>query len=200
MEAKKKIKLKPYQIALIVTWGCSVILLAIGYFGFYGPQKIELDNVQRDLTESNDILMIGKKAAKPGILQTLQTERDQAKQKIEDFSVDDEDVTGLVFEIGQIANQLQLTDYSSEIREKVSMSTVEKSKTLVEGWLNVKFIGSFEQFAKFVNQVERNHPIVFVEKVALSRGFDGPNENEVAIELSFLTTQPQNQKSVAAVK
>ena len=202
MKEKKKIKLKPYSIAMLLVWAVSLVLLAVGYFGFYSPLEIELTKVQRDLSESNDMLVLARKAAKDGTLELLYQKSDQARQRIEDYSIAKEGVTGLVLDIGRIANQLELVDYSSEIREKAALSTVEKCKYLTEGWLDIKFEGSFNQFAKFINQLERNHPVVFMEKVFLVRGPEGTDNNEVKIELSFLTTEPEkfNAKSVASAK
>ncbi|MCI0498840.1 MAG: hypothetical protein L0Y36_04040 [Planctomycetales bacterium] len=188
MGSKQKIRLSRYALAAIAVWGVCTVLWVAGYYLFYLPQQTEQIRIQQQFSESAEQLENARLAALRKTKEQMQQRYEQTSRTIADFSTASDSVTGLVFQIGQIANDLRLTEFSSKNQKNQYASTVGDSKRLAESWLTVEFFATFEQLAHFVNQMERNCPFVFVEKVFFRRGAAGSKGHEAKLELSFLAS------------
>lgn len=192
-----KIKLSKYLTALIAIWGISLLFVGIGYFLFYVPQKMELTQLQNQYSESQEKLAHARLAGQDQTKEKMKLRCEESERLISGFSTDHDRMTELVFKIGQIANNLRLAEFSSKNENKKDQSSVQKSKTLEEGWLNVEFCASFNQFMQFVNQLEQHCPVVFVEEVSFQRSTSSGKGHRVALKLSFLAKKHSNDKMVA---
>jgi len=194
---KSKIKLSRYIIATVAVWAVSVIVLGGIYFLLYTPQKIELLQVKSQGTESQTALKQAQLAAQDQTKAKQKQRCEEVSQLISGFSTQQDAVTELVFEIGRIANELRLSEFSSKNHKQQNSSTVGKSKLVSEVWLNVDFQATFEQFAQFVNRLECHNPVVFVEEVSLRRGSQSIKGHKVSLQLSFLAETRAKNKKVA---
>lgn len=196
---KKKIKLSQYTIAVIAVWAVAALAVLAGYFFMKLPQDAELDQLRTQCTESQTRADYAQMAAIPESQTKLIERCEESERQIETFSTRQDTVTGLVFEIGELADELSLCDFSSKALTVSQYSTVGKSEIITENWLNVEFEGSFDQFVKYVNELERNQPVVFVEKIFFRRGTEGPASNQIKMDLSFLTQTQKVTGSLAMV-
>jgi hypothetical protein len=197
MAPKAKIKLSRYALAVIAVWAFCAVLATAVYFLFYLPQQVEQGQMKQQFSESSEQLEKARLAALDQTREQMKQRYEQTCRTIAGFSTAPDSVTGLVFQIGQIANDLHLTEFSSKNQKNQSASTAGDSKRLTEGWLTVEFFGTFGQFAQFINQLERNCPVVFVEKVFFRRGATGSKGHEVKLELSFLASTETMNAPVA---
>lgn len=193
---KIKVKANKYMIAVVTVWGISIGLLFVGYFALMQPQSLKLQQLRIQYQDSQQQSDHAQMAAMTESLNRLLDKREQSKNLIETFSIRQDDVTGLVFEIGQIANELALSDFSSKTQNQASYSTLGKSKILNENWLNVEFEGTFEQYVRYMNKLERNQPVVFIEEVFFRRGNDS-KAHKATLDLSFLTQTEKVNGSLA---
>ena len=195
---KIDIKNNKYQSYLIGTWVGCFLLIGAGYFFLHVPKKSQLVRVQQQYTESNDQFTIANKATRDDIRQEMNRCFEDTANMINRFSVPQDNITGVVFGIGKIANELGLSEFSSKNQKAQSLSTLGDSEDVSEAWLEVEFESSFLKFAQFVNRLEQETPVVFIEKVVLRRNENGQKNNDVKMELSFLTTESKiNSVAVA---
>lgn len=192
MGIKIDIKNNKYQRYLVSIWVGCFLLIGAGYFIFHLPKKGQLIQVQRQYTESQDQLTIANKAGRDDIRQQMKQSFEETANMISRFSVPRDNITGLVFEIGKIANELGLSQFSSKNQRNQSVSTLGDSEVVSEAWLEVEFQSSFLKLTQFVNRLEQETPVVFIEKVTLQRDDSGHNKNKVKLELSFLATEGKN--------
>lgn len=194
----KEMKLSRYPVMLAAVWIIFLIVSIVGYWQLYQPLQAERIEVQRQFSESSQQLEQARLAARQETKQQIQQRLEHSTQTIADFCVPSESVTNLVFQIGQIANDLHLIDFSSKNQKNAYTSTLGTAKRMSEGWLIVEFFASFEQFARFINQLERNCPAVFVEKVQFRRGTAESKGHDIKLELSFLTSAQSSAEPAAA--
>lgn len=195
---KPKIKLSRYAIATAAVWAVSVIVLGGGYFLLYTPQQAKLLQVKTQGVESQTALEQAQLAALDQTKAKQKQRCEKVSQLISGFSTQQDAVTELVFEIGRIANELRLSEFSSKNQKQKNYSTVGKSKLVSEVWLDVDFQASFAQFAQFVNRLECHSPVVFVEEVSFRRNPQGGKGHEASLQLSFLAETSAKNKKVAA--
>ena len=111
---KSKIKLSRYTIVTAAVWAVSVVVLGGGYFLFYAPQQAELLQVNNQCDESQTALEQAQLAAQDEAREKQKQQCEDVSQLISGFSTHQDSVTELVFEIGRIANELRLSEFSSK--------------------------------------------------------------------------------------
>ena len=195
---KSKIKLNRYTIVTAAVWAVSVVILGGGYALLYAPQQTELLQVKNQCDESQTSLEQSQLAAQDQTKAKQKQQCEEVGQLISGFSTQQDTVTELVFEIGRIANELRLSEFSSKDQKQKNYSTVGKSKLVSEVWLDVEFQATFEQFAQFVNRLECHNPVVFVEEVSFRRGQQDTHEHKASLQLSFLAETGANNKKIAS--
>lgn len=199
MKKKDDVKKSRYGLVVAAVWALSLVVVAAGFFLFHRPRKEALHSLERQYNESNDLVFIARKAARQEVQDQLQEKLQAAEEAVRQFSVPRESTNGLVFEIGKIANELELMEFSSKNQPVQNLSSADKKekKELTEAWLKVEFKSSFLQFARFINRLERQTPTVFVEKMTLLRNDVDPTRNVVRMELSFLVRQEDKELTLA---
>lgn len=199
MTMNKKIDLKNNKclLSLIVVWTISVALLTICYFVFHLPKSQALGKVLRQYQESREQRLLAEKAAQQDVRERLERRFTETEQIVRHFSVPQENMTGLVFEIGKIANELGLAEFSSKNQNMKNLSTLQENPEVTEAALKVEFRSSFLKFAQFVNRLERQNPAVFIERVTLRRNEENKREHTVTMELSFMVTKDQDGQNDA---
>lgn len=198
MKKKMNMKISRYTAALVGTWAGCLLLVAGGYLFFHLPQKEKLAQAQRQCSDSTQLREIADMASRDSIVQKAQQRFEGVCGEVNQLSLPQDNITNLVFEIGKMADEVGLSEFSSKNQKSRDVSTVEKSKHVAEAWLAVEFSASFEQFAQFVNRLETSEPVVFVEKLSIGRANNGIKKHDVKMELSFLATTDENTRSVAA--
>ena len=195
---KSKIKLSRYTIVTAAVWAVSVIVLGGGYFLLHAPQQATLLQLKNQCAESQSALVQAQLAAQDQTKAKQKKQCEEVGQLISGLSTQRDAVTELVFEIGRIASELRLSEFSSKNQKQKNYSTVGKSKLVSEVWLDVEFQATFEQFAKFLNRLESHSPVVFVEEISFRRGAKDMYEHKASLQLSFLAKTGVENKKVAA--
>ena len=195
---KSKIKFSRHTIVTAAVWAVSVIVLGGGYFLLYAPQRADLRQLKNECAESQTALEQAQVTAQDQTKAKQKQQCEEVGQLISGFSTQQDAVTGVVFEIGRIANELRLSEFSSKNQKQQNYSTVGKSKLVSEVWLDVDFQATFEQFAQFINRLESHSPVVFVEEVSFQRGSQNAHRHKASLRLSFLAKTEANNKKVAA--
>ncbi|MBN1125857.1 MAG: hypothetical protein JXA82_12680 [Sedimentisphaerales bacterium] len=178
-------KSRTYTVGLLVYGVVSFALLAGGYFLTMHPQKQKLDALKMQLSETNERLSEIRQARSPQTMQRLQDRLEGIRDRLSDFVVSLDSAATLNFQIGQLANELELQNLTSERKEGLSQNVLDGCKHLGEVWLELDFETNFPQFADFINLLERNRPIVFVEKFKIEHKAQNPKIKDVQLTLCF---------------
>ncbi len=185
------INISKKYITITATY-CVVSLLLLGSAAFLlmVPESRSLDALTQDLEKiqqkHHSITETGSPQSKEDTIKHLE----DVTRQLDDFVVDSEAAAKLTFSIRQIAADLKLNNFSSKRMESQSTEIDKELKNLGQIWIEVKFESSFNQFAKFVNQLERHYPVIFVEQFSLLRLQNEPKKASVKMGITFLT---QNQ-------
>ena len=194
---KTKIKRSRYTIVTAAIWAVSVIVLGGGYTLLYMQQQANFLQVKSQCHERHIAMNKAQLAAQDEVKAKQKQQCEEVHQLISGFSTQQDSVTELVFEIGRIANELRLSEFSSKDQKQKNYSTVGKSELVSEVWLKVEFQATFEQFAQFLNRLECHDPVVFVEEVSFRRGSQDTHEHTTSLQLSFLAETGAKNKKVA---
>lgn len=158
------------------------------------PRKIELKNVKKEYDKTseqlNNALELGKEETSRRIKQELQS----WFTTIDGFVIGFEDIENLKLEVNRIANEVRLSEFVS--KTKTSAEDIPGCENIKEGRLNVTFLGTFKQFALFINKLERNKPVIFVDKFKITRS-DKDTLHKASMALTFLVRKKSNYENTA---
>ena len=111
---------------------------------------------------------------------------------MKDFVVDFEDSANLIFDISQIATEKKVDSFSIKGQEDRRGSTGLDLKHLREHRIDINFAGGFNQFATFLNALERHRPVIFVDKFEITRSRQENSGHKVNMDLVVLVKKRQD--------
>lgn len=188
-----------FQKTALSVWAGAGVLLIAGFFAVYLPQHRALGQINQKYIESGKQAQLAQKAAAEDTRKQLEICTRQTAEQLGAFTIPSDQISSLVFDIGRMAGELNLAGFASKsIDAQQPLSDKKKAKPLLsEAWLSVEFQGSYQQFANFVNRLERSSPVVFVEKVFVTRQRQETEGCQFTMELSILTTTGTNAPALA---
>jgi Tfp pilus assembly protein PilO len=190
---------KKYITISILIWSISFVLFVLAYMLVLGPQKTELDEIKQKLAQ-RDADFAKVVDAETGITkERLNKELAGLHSKIDDFVSVGGDSSKLVVDIGQVANELRVTSFSSKgSQNEQSRAILPMCKVLGIDYFYISFKGSFGQFARFINAMERYKPVLFVDRFSITRSDNGSVDNDINIVLAVFVC-PQNGAGSSAL-
>jgi len=193
--AKQNSRLKKYGLSVGGAWGIWLVLTAVIYFLALGPQNILMARIQKEFVSSNEDYSLAQMAGRPETKANMEQKLKKLSEKTEYFVVPPDNTPGLILQISQLAAKNQLKDFTTKMVSSYSASKQNDTSNITEAWLELEFTGSFPQMAAFINALERNEPVVFIETINLRRGTQENTPPSASIQISYFTAKPEIQKT-----
>ena len=148
-------------------WVCGVVLLILFHSYIIGGQEQAMEEITQQIAEKerhrqllqNESLSAWEAKQKA----SLQTRRDTVDEYVGDFN----DSSSLTFLLSAIAREANVDSFSSKSGKGGTDVGTEACKYIKEQHASVSFSGVFADFVSFVNALERNEPVVFVDKFSV---------------------------------
>lgn len=133
----------------------------------------------------------------------VQTEQEQTKHQLAQqinilrdglhrYVAEPGQMADVIFNISQIANQRKVDAFNIKSKETVKNTTSTKFKYISEEYVDLNFETTFNNFASILNSLERNRPVVFVDKFSINRSDDKSLKSEVKMSLAVFVGQKGN--------
>ena len=190
---------KKYLLMSAVIWAVCLVIFVVAYVFIIGPQKSSKKLIENKLAEKRKIYESAIKAAQDETKLELNKQIERLHHKLRDFVVDFEDSANLTFDLSQIAEEKKVTSFGSKVKSKLGLTNKDEYKYISENEINITFTGDFNQFATFLNDLERHRPVIFVEKFSLIRS-SGRNDSGYRINLNVTAFVIKQQDSETADK
>ena len=173
-------------------WAGCLILFAFAYIIVLAPQRKSKKQVQNQLAESQRMYDSAINATKEETKIRLKEEIENVQAKLKDFVIELEESANLTFDISQIANEKKVDSFSIKDQENHRGSAGAELEHLRENYINISFEGGFNQFAAFLNALERHRPVVFVDNFRITRSRQEDKGNKVDMKLAVLVRKRQD--------
>lgn len=187
--------LRQYRFWVGGIWGLWLFMAAGLYFLILGPQQILLARQSKDFNISKEQYALAQTAGRKETRSHLDLRLKEETDKSARFVIASETTSGLTLQISQLASQYNLMDFSTKTRDLGSTFGQESKACITDAWLEMSFTCSFNQFIAFLNSLERNQPVVFVESAQITRDTDSQNPPRARVLISYLVDIPHNKKS-----
>ncbi len=190
--------LKTYRKYLMISgiiWAASLLLFILIYFLMLGPQNHARRGLKGELAEKKQMYEFAQNAAKEETKIRLYKQIEDLQNKLNLFVIDFEDSANLSFDISQIASDKKVASLSVENNDKQTASTISDSNNIFESHISVSFIGRFNQFAAFLNALERNKPVLFVKEFTIAPANQDDSAYQVKLDVAAFVRKQQVSKN-----
>jgi hypothetical protein len=177
-----------YKIYLKVSaliWTVCLIAFVLFYLFIFNPQNKAHKDIEKKIIQSKEEYEQAQKAAKYETQAGMNEEIGLLQNKLENFVLDSKSAADLTFDISQMAKECSLSSFnvqSSDMQAPVS----SEPNSIFEKHITVSFVAGFNEFAVFLNSLERHKPVLFVNEFILSRQNDDKTAYQVILDLAAL--------------
>ncbi len=160
---------KKYLITSGIIWVACFVIFLLAYMFIVRPQKISKRLLERKFNEKKQVYESAVRAAQKETKIRLNEQIESLQNRLKDFVVDFEDSANLTFDLSQIAEEKKIASFGSKVKSNRGITETADYKYIRENHINISFIGDFNQFATFLNALERHRPVIFVDKFTITQ-------------------------------
>ncbi len=188
----KKI-LREYLTTLGLAWiGCLIVFVFV-YMLALKPQSRYRHKLSKDLEEKKQDYMAAREISNKEAKKQLALDVEKLEQQLRKFVADANDSADLTFDISRIANRISVISFSIKAKNSKGVFEIPQCKLIGENKMDVSFGGDFNQFAVFLNALERHEPVLFVDTFTIDRSKRDDEGNRVSMSVSvFVETEEKS--------
>jgi len=181
----KSIYSKYFKIGIIF-WAICFIVLFFSYLLVLAPQEKQRRETERKLNDTKNLAQSAKEAAEEKNKAKLIALLTDSGNELKDFVVDPENATNLTLDLGRISSDVKLNAFSSIFAGSEGATKTDSYKHINPRQISVNFNSSFNNFAVFLNNLERRRPVIFVDTFSITRSTESDSGHKVDMKLAVL--------------
>lgn len=179
-------------LQIFIIWIILLTLLIGFYFLVLLPQAKRIDSLSREIDQKSDLYFFANKLINKDEIDKIEKQKEQVIAVLKSFIVGYDKAESLAFDISNIAAHSGLKDFA--ITNSTSNEASEKEFSKIDiGRINLKFNSGFTEFARFINLLEKNQPVVFVDKFTIELIELNSNTNPVSMSLECFINREQDR-------
>lgn len=148
----------------LIAWGIGLALLAAFHLAFVAPRARALSDCRRQTAAGAKRFSFLKNAKSAREQERAKREQEDLQRQYSDFVFNDDELNGLDFRIRSIAEKSGVWDFSGRHVATTTTIGTMKLTRLARRELVLSFKCAFPDFLRFVNELERNQPIMLVNQ------------------------------------
>lgn len=173
--------------------GCLVVFLLV-YMAVLRPlhkREIQVDSEYRKVkAESDEAFTASLEQTKARMNEHIQ----QLNEQMGEFVLEPQNTSGLTYQLSEISSKIGLNAFDCAPTGQ-SVVAFDQCKYVSGQYYQVSFTASFTQFAKFLNELERYRPVIFIDAFSISRPRQGEIEPKVSMTLAVLVAKDEKVKN-----
>lgn len=185
---------KRLLIVLVVLWGGAFVVLLGTHMFLVLPQQRKSELLGEQLMEKRLRYDISKAADSEQVRAQLSEKVSGLTKELGRFAAEVDELDGLWFSISRIAGEVGVELFQSRGMDDESYSAIPNCYDVGTASTEVDFSGSFSKFARFINQLERYKPVVFVDDFTITRARKEGSEPKVKLVLSVFVRVPEEDR------
>ncbi len=182
-------KNKKYLTVVGFIWVSCLVLFVLVYVFLLAPQYKNKKEVDRRFAEVKKAYDSALTASKEETINKIKEQIKTLQDTVNHFTAGFEESSNLTFQISQVANEKKVDSFSIRMQDDSKGS--EDFTYLKENRIDIGFSGGFKQFATFLNALERNRPVVFVDDLKITRSVMEDSNHRVSMKLAVFVRKQQ---------
>ena len=191
----KSIYRKYFKIGIIF-WAVCFIILLLSYLLVLSPQERIRRSTERKLADTKHLAQSAREAAEERNKNLLLEQLSNSGDRLKAFVIEQENVANLTFDIGRIKSKVKLYSFSSNFTGSEGTIKTDNYKHIIARQISVNFNSSFNKFAIFLNTLERNRPVIFIDTFSITRSGESDSGHNVDMKLAVLVGKDAKTKGV----
>lgn len=191
----KSIYRKYFKIGIVFWAGCFIVLF-FSYLLFLAPQERLRRATEIRLAENKRLAQSAQEAAEERNKNKLLEQLSDSGKQLKAFVVEQGEDANLTFDIGRISSEIRLNSFSSNFTGSEGTLKTDSYKHINARQISVNFNSSFNKFAMFLNALERNRPVIFVDTFSITRSTEENLGHKVNMELAVLVGKDTKTKGL----
>ena len=187
---------REYLSTVALIWAACLIVFVFIYLILLGPQRRLRKLTEKQAVDKSQMYESAMLAGQDQAQEALKEQINELRKRYKDFVVDFEDCANLTFDISRIAGEHKITSFSIKSQEKGGISAIPDCDHICENRIDFSCTAEFNQFAAFLNALERHHPVLFVDKFTITRAKQNEAGPQVSLNLAALVTKPRESWAV----
>lgn len=183
---------KTYFAVAVLVWAISLVVLFVGYMWVLAPQGRSKKQIGKELVEAKDAYDQTVAADKDEPKARLSKEIEDLRGRLKQFVIDYEDSANLTFDISQLASQMSLSSFGIKGRDNPAAPATPNGDRIVKKQIQIGFTAGFNQFASFLNALERNQPVLFVDEFMITRSEQDSSGHQAEMDLAVFVRKRQD--------
>lgn len=175
---------KEYLKLLGLVWIGCIILFVFVYMMVLKPQGRSKRELSRQLEEKKQDYIAARATSNEETRKSLMLEVERLENQLRRFVADANNAANLTFDISRIANSNNVLSFSIKARDNKAIFGIPQCNLIGENRMDVSFNGDFRQFAIFLNTLERQEPVVFVDSFSITKANQSQEANRINMSLS----------------
>jgi len=182
-------------------WAGSGVMALLAYIVILAPQAKTRSQIGRLLTEKKQTYETAMAASREETRTQLKEQIEQLQNTLKDFVIDYGESTNLTLDISQIANDKGVADFSIGGRGAGRSRAVEipGCDSINENRIEIGFDTGFNNFAAFLNTLERHKPVVFVDTFKIDRFDENTRANKAKMKLAVFVRKRTEDSTTDAI-
>ncbi len=160
---------KKYFTTVALIWAACFTVFVFCYLLFLAPQNSTKKQIENKLSDKRQRYESITRVAQEENRTRVKEEIERLQNRLRDFVVDFEDLADLTFDISKIASEKKVAAFSIKGKDTEMVSPILNCKYICEGRIEISFTAGFNQFAAFLNALERHRPVLFVDSFTTGR-------------------------------
>jgi hypothetical protein len=186
---------RKYLIGAALIWAACLVLFVLVNMFVLGPQNDSKKRFENEIAEKKRLHESALRAAEEETKIQLNEQIESLRNRLKDFVMDFEDSANLTFDIGQIASEKEVASFSIKSADGRSVSAIADCNYISESHIDISFISGFNQFATFVNALERHRPVLFVNKFTISRSNQDDSVYQATLDVAAFVRKQQSKET-----
>ena len=175
---------RKYFTTIALIWaGCFVLFLFV-HMLVLAPQEKCKKHIDKQLAEKKQIYNSALRTAQEETQIQLSEQIERLQSGLKDFVTDFENSANLTFDISQVASEKEVASFSIRTKDNPGGSSIPNCNYICGNHIDVSFTAGFNQFATFLNALERHRPVIFVDKFTITRSDQNNSAHQVSMDLS----------------
>ena len=181
---------KKFLIIWALAWGTSLLLLVLIHMFLVTPQKDELKILYSELVEKKAEYSTSESADSAETRTQLSRETERLSEKLAEYVVDLDDLSEVTFSVKKIASEIGLREFKSNLISGQLYGPIDNCYRIGSMNVRLSFNSMFNEFAWFVNTIERHKPVIFIEDFSVEQPSGSEIELQVGMVFSTFVRMP----------
>ena len=183
---------KYIKLAALI-WSCCFIVFLLVFLLVLSPLNRHRTQVESEFkkvkSDADSALLASEEETKIRLNEQIQDLNDT----LGNFVIESENTSNLIYQISGISNEIELKAFQITPTGQ-NISTFDNCKYISGQLYHVGFTASFNQFATFLNALERYRPVIFIDTFSITRSRQGENSHTVDMQLAILVLKNEKAK------